>query len=307
VTVSIPDTLPELERVIGDGLRSFVGVGLALARIRDGALYQAEHKTFEGYCAARWNMQRAQAYRLIEAASVVENVSHGRLIEPPTNERQARELARLPAGQQAPAWEEAVRTAPEGKVTAKHVRDVVAGYLPPKPSSTRRKALLVPVLLATNNATDPPPGPAGKNGPWLPDEDDLVHMLSEDAPQLSFVDLRIHAQRLRIEIENTIKTARERARRTVTFGDETLSVKEVREACLTLNIDVPKRNTDYTKWLAAAKRRSRDFLRMYHPDSNGGSDRTVELYRGVMDAYLVCEQHADLYLAATPERVRKAG
>ena len=44
----------------------------------------------------------------------------------PESERQARPLAKLPAEEQPAAWKEAVETAPEGKVTAKHVEAVVA-------------------------------------------------------------------------------------------------------------------------------------------------------------------------------------
>lgn len=120
--------LPELERVIADGLRTFVEVGRALAKIRDGKLYQGEgFKSFEAYCRERWEMSRPRAYSLIEAATVTENVSHARQIPPPANPRQASELAKLKdPDEQAAAWQEAVATAPEGKVTAKHVAAVVA-------------------------------------------------------------------------------------------------------------------------------------------------------------------------------------
>ena len=52
--------------------------GLALMEIRDGRLYRAEFGTFEEYCNQRWGWERAHAYRLIDAAQVVENVSNWR-------------------------------------------------------------------------------------------------------------------------------------------------------------------------------------------------------------------------------------
>lgn len=119
--------LAELERVISDGLRTFVEVGRALAKIRDGKLYQGEgFKSFEAYCRERWDFTRMRAHQLIQAAEVSENVKHVLHDEAPANPRQAAELAKLPAGEQPRAWQEAVATAPEGKVTAKHVAAVVA-------------------------------------------------------------------------------------------------------------------------------------------------------------------------------------
>jgi hypothetical protein len=152
-----PSTLPELERVIGDGLRTFVEVGRALAKIRDDGLYKGDHRTFEAYCKDRWQFSRRRAYELIDASSVVENVRHGAQISGvPTNERQTRPLSQLSAEQQAPAWEEAVRTAPDGKVTAKHVAEVVAARSAPavdapedqtvtEPSRTQNVVKLGPV------------------------------------------------------------------------------------------------------------------------------------------------------------------
>jgi hypothetical protein len=82
-----------------------------------------QFETFEAYCRDRWEFSKSYASRLIGAAVVVENVSHGRQIKAieSIGERHARELARLPAEEQPMAWAEAVKTAPVGHVTAKHV------------------------------------------------------------------------------------------------------------------------------------------------------------------------------------------
>lgn len=124
LTTSEESQLAELEAVIERGLQTFVEVGNALMEIRDGRLYRAEYGTFEDYCQDRWGIERRHAYRLIDAAQVVNNVSHGTQILP-TSERQARPLTSLTDEQQQVAWWEVVNTAPNGKVTSSHVQRTV--------------------------------------------------------------------------------------------------------------------------------------------------------------------------------------
>ena len=64
----VVSTLAECEKVVERGLATFVVVGEALARIRDGRLYRESHKTFEAYCDERWGMSRPRAYQFIAAA-----------------------------------------------------------------------------------------------------------------------------------------------------------------------------------------------------------------------------------------------
>lgn len=88
--------LMEHERTIEQGLATFVDVGLALAAIRDGQMYQAKgFATFEAYCSKRWGISRSRAYQMLDAATVVEAVSTIGGHETPLNERQVRELAPL--------------------------------------------------------------------------------------------------------------------------------------------------------------------------------------------------------------------
>ena len=65
----------------------------ALLAIRDGRGYRFEYATFEEYCRERWGMNRAHAYRLIDAAEVVNNLSP--IGDIPANESQARPLTQL--------------------------------------------------------------------------------------------------------------------------------------------------------------------------------------------------------------------
>lgn len=120
--------LNRLEGVIEKNLRAFYETGCALLKIRDSRLYRETHDTFEEYCRDRWDMTRDYAYKLIGSSEVVdnlENVDHGIQIKP-TTERQARPLTKLETPeQQREVWEMAVETAPDGKITAKHVANVV--------------------------------------------------------------------------------------------------------------------------------------------------------------------------------------
>lgn len=91
--------LAECERVIERGLKTFIDVGEALARIRDERLYRETHATFEDYCRERWDFDASRARQLIVAAKTVTLVTVGGQPAPAT-ERVARELRR--AGDKAP-------------------------------------------------------------------------------------------------------------------------------------------------------------------------------------------------------------
>ena len=117
--------LAELENVVEHGLATFLEVGAALLEIRDSRLYLAGHDSFEAYCRDRWNLERAHAYRLIDAGKVAEALSP--MGDSPVNERQARELAPLRDRPELmrEAWSEA-QHAGNGKPTAAIVRQAVA-------------------------------------------------------------------------------------------------------------------------------------------------------------------------------------
>lgn len=115
--------LSRLESIIEKGQQTFVEVGAALMEIRDSGLYKM-FGTFENYCKERWGYNSSRARQLIASAKVTENLKSVTTVTP-TTERQTRPLSSLEPAQQQEAWQKAVETAPEGKVTAKHVQDVV--------------------------------------------------------------------------------------------------------------------------------------------------------------------------------------
>jgi hypothetical protein len=115
--------------------RAFYEAGKALAELRDKRLYRSTHKTFEEYCRDRFGFSRRHPYRLMDAATVVDNLCPNGTQESlvanrtyvlPTSERQVRDLVSLEPEQQREIWQKAVEIA-EGKVpSGKIVKGIVA-------------------------------------------------------------------------------------------------------------------------------------------------------------------------------------
>lgn len=117
------DNLVEYEDIIQKNFATFYEVGFALMQIKENKLYRESYPTFEAYCHEKWGFERNYANKLIRASSVVENL--GTMVPIPASERTIRALTRLPAERQKEVYEKALETAPEGKVTAKHVEETV--------------------------------------------------------------------------------------------------------------------------------------------------------------------------------------
>lgn len=134
--------LRERESRIETRIQGFVECGNELLAIRDSKLYR-EYGTFQEYCRERWELSRPQAYRLVQSAEVIANLSpigdkkhwntnpadarhhEERGVPLPTKESQARPLAALKDKvQQREAWTAAVESS-GGKPTAKHVEAAV--------------------------------------------------------------------------------------------------------------------------------------------------------------------------------------
>jgi hypothetical protein len=114
--------LKACEYTIEKGFATFVQVGNALLEIRDEKLYRQDYGTFEEYCRQRWGIERAHAYRLINASKVAGNVSPIGDIQP-TSESQVRPLAKLEPEEQREVWEKATQANPNP--TAKQIRVLV--------------------------------------------------------------------------------------------------------------------------------------------------------------------------------------
>jgi hypothetical protein len=117
--------LAACEAVIARHRNAVLETAEQLRIIRDKRLYRETHPNFDAYCLERWGYGKNYANKQIAAADVMANV--GTMVpNGPASERQVRPLTQLPPEEQADAWQEAVDTAPAGKVTAKHVAAVVA-------------------------------------------------------------------------------------------------------------------------------------------------------------------------------------
>lgn len=124
--------LAQLEAQVAEDLQAFIRAGSALAEINVKRLYREGYRNFTDYCRERWGMSDSRAYQLVAAAATAREVSTI-VGTSPANEAQVRPLARLPAEEQREAWKEAVESAPDGRVTAKHVEAVVEKRKPKEP------------------------------------------------------------------------------------------------------------------------------------------------------------------------------
>jgi len=130
---SLPTSLTAIERedlsryelIIERGLRSFQEAGQALSEINERRLYRERYNSFEEYCSKHWHFERAHAYRLIEAARVIANLSLSPAGDSlPVSEWQVRPLTQLEPAEQVEAWAAAKSIAGD-KPVASHVQRAV--------------------------------------------------------------------------------------------------------------------------------------------------------------------------------------
>lgn len=117
-------SLCHLEQIIEAFQSNFYQTGKALMEIRDEALFrELLFDSFSDYVKTRWDMSRSQAYRLIDASMVIDNLSPiGDGILPQT-ESQARVLAKLSPQDQRRIWKEFIAS---GKMlTAGNLRELI--------------------------------------------------------------------------------------------------------------------------------------------------------------------------------------
>lgn len=143
--------LMDHEKVIEQGLATFVEVGHSLLAIKNGKKYRAAgYDSFEDYCRKRWGWTVQRGYQMISAAEIAETVSTN-VESPPTSEGQIRPLTKLDSPDaQREAWSEAVHEA-NGQPTAADVKKAVEEV------KERRTPRLVPKRRVRD---DVPPHPA---------------------------------------------------------------------------------------------------------------------------------------------------
>ena len=114
------DRLTHLETIIALKHGHFYDMGKALKEIQGNRLYKrALFETFEAYTKARWDIGRAQAYRLIKSYEVIRNLSPiGDIL--PANESQVRHLASLRPMEQRRVWKDFLDSGTE--LTAQNIK-----------------------------------------------------------------------------------------------------------------------------------------------------------------------------------------
>jgi len=118
-TAEVTD-LAKHELTIKSTQGAFIACGRALEAIRDGKLYRAEYPTFEKYCEGKWGWKRAHAYRLIEAAEIVDSMKMSPIGDKIETESQARALAAVPTEQRE---EVLTRASSKGRPTALRISE----------------------------------------------------------------------------------------------------------------------------------------------------------------------------------------
>jgi hypothetical protein len=129
--------LAELEAIIASGLQTAFQVWFALKEINEKRLYKETHARFEDYVRERFGIERAHAYRQIEAARVVEALSP--FGDVPANEAQARELAPLMRKDEEQGIElfRSLRAEHGAGLTATQVKTAVQAFLSPRAHGER--------------------------------------------------------------------------------------------------------------------------------------------------------------------------
>jgi hypothetical protein len=109
ITTAEISRLEHLERVIENGMRSFLEVGSALAEIQQSRLYRAQHLTFESYCQERWEFTASRGRQLIAAVGAIASLPDD--LPKPVNAAQAQALAKVAEDERADVWREAIEDA----------------------------------------------------------------------------------------------------------------------------------------------------------------------------------------------------
>jgi hypothetical protein len=205
--------LLRLERMIERDLEAtgpiFLRLGRNLREIRDLTLYRGDYPSFDAYLRHRWAKTRGYAYRVLAAATVVDNLADTPDGEPPAvlpmNESQCRPLVSLEPERQRSAWGEAVRDAggevPTAKVVKAAADRVTAELGPADPdepkglTALRRAGVVAPTARATIEDAPHDAAEGDDDGPSSTSEEPEECELS-DAVWLERFEIRTRLGRL---------------------------------------------------------------------------------------------------------------
>lgn len=135
--VAIQALSPGTARLLTDEVkRDAESLWRKLVELYEGGAHVAlKYSSWHAYCSAEFGMGQSRAYQLLSAGQALSTLD-STMVERPTNERQARELAPLltEPDQLREAWAEVVALHPEP--TAAQVREVVERHRPVLPIQT---------------------------------------------------------------------------------------------------------------------------------------------------------------------------
>ena len=138
----LSNQLLECENTIIKGLKTFVDVGSALAKIRDQKLFKPLHETFDDYLEKRWGFTKQHASHLILAAGahtlLAERVDDVKKL--PTTERAMRELLKAPEDKRAAILDVAAK---DGEPTTESIAKARATVVPKKAAAKAPKPMPV--------------------------------------------------------------------------------------------------------------------------------------------------------------------
>jgi hypothetical protein len=163
-----PDEEEELSQLEQQIKTAFYISGLALHRIHQKKLFEANYDSFALYCRDKFGFGGDYAYLLIAAASIYQNLAdnlptNGRYLPLPTNERQLRPIvkAKLAPEVQVEVWCEAVEVAGGAIPSSRIVTEVVQNAKETTSLSNPRRVGEVCQIIARDN-----PDLKGKGGIW---------------------------------------------------------------------------------------------------------------------------------------------
>jgi protein gp37 len=135
----------EIESHLAKSVEEFCLVGIKLKRIRDDLLYrEAGFDTFEKYCNQRFELSKQRVYQLITAAEYRQHLPESTIGRLRWNEREIRELTRIPDKQDAARVAkkilDQVENDPGQKLTSAYVRKVVDHELGTGPDPTKAES-----------------------------------------------------------------------------------------------------------------------------------------------------------------------
>ena len=134
-------SLAQLEKVIAEGVVTFMAVGLAILEIRETKAYTEKgYDDLKSYLVSEWpELSERDAYRYLGAAEVkneIEGVVQPQILQSVKSVNQFTELARLPKEKIVETLERSHAKAEESgtKLTAKLIRETAEELTTPKPT-----------------------------------------------------------------------------------------------------------------------------------------------------------------------------